>query len=277
LQAYADETGGKFYVAPTADQLNGIYQSIAGELKADAGVNTTLRVDLQTVNVTGVSVPGAQVYEYVPHPTASTKIVWQDGMSTVTNQTAEWEADHNLNFSIGTIKIGQNWDATFRLKVKKTGIIDVFGPNSQVSFNEGESVLTLPHTFLTVVPELNATEMGSKTITVSNLLITEPGEIGAFLPVMWNTTYTGNKTVTEKVYYTIDGGPKVQFSEVTIPGYSSDPFRRDYVNYAQLDVRKLPQGGYSIIVYATASDTPDASEITDVKVGGKGKIFIKLE
>jgi len=277
LQAYADETGGKFYVAPTADQLNGIYQSIAGELKADAGVNTTLRVDLQTVNVTGVSVPGAQVYEYVPHPTASTKIVWQDGMSTVTNQTAEWEADHNLNFSIGTIKIGQNWDATFRLKVKKTGIIDVFGPNSQVSFNEGESVLTLPHTFLTVVPELNATEMGSKTITVSNLLITEPGEIGAFLPVMWNTTYTGNKTVTEKVYYTIDGGPKVQFSEVTIPGYSSDPFRRDYVNYAQLDVRKLPQGGYRIIVYATASDTPDASEITDVKVGGKGKIFIKLE
>jgi hypothetical protein len=94
----------------------------------------------------------------------------------------------------------------------------------------------------TVVPGLKATVMGSKTITVSNLLITESGEIGSFLPVMWNTTYTGNNTVTEKVYYSIDGGPKVQFSAVTIPGYSSDPFRREYVNYAQLDVRKLPRG-----------------------------------
>jgi hypothetical protein len=50
------------------------------------------------------------------------------------------------------------------------------------------------------------------------------------------------------------------------------------VDYAQLDIRKLPPGGYKIRVYATASDTPDDELITDAKkVGGTGKTYIKLE
>jgi hypothetical protein len=52
----------------------------------------------------------------------------------------------------------------------------------------------------------------------------------------------------------------------------------EYVDYAQLDVTKLPPGGYRIRVYATVADAPDANAVTDVKlVGGKGKTFIKLE
>ena len=280
LQAYANETGGKFYAAPTADQLSGIYQAIAGALKVEAGVNTTMDVDFQNVNVTGVSVPGAQVYDYVPDSTASTKIVWQDGVTNVTNQSAEWAANNKLDFMIGTIKIGETWNATFRLKVKKSGSIDVFGPNSLVSFNGGASTLTLPHTFLTVVPNLNATMMGSKTITLTNLTITEPGEIKAFLPVMWNTTYTGNKTITEQVYYSIDNGPWVLF-DVKTHSYPYPPeiaLDTEYVDYAQLDLKKLPPGGYQIKVIATAPDAPDVSVTTDTRlVGGQGKWFIKIE
>jgi hypothetical protein len=51
-----------------------------------------------------------------------------------------------------------------------------------------------------------------------------------------------------------------------------------YTDYAQLDVKKLPPGGYKIKVYATSSDAPDAMAETDPKsVGGTGKVFIKLE
>jgi hypothetical protein len=51
-----------------------------------------------------------------------------------------------------------------------------------------------------------------------------------------------------------------------------------YVDYAQLDVSKLPPGGYKIKVYATASDAPDTEIITVAKrVGGEGKTYIKLE
>ena len=62
-------------------------------------------------------------------------------------------------------------------KVKKSGIIDIFGKNSTVSFNGLTNPLVLPQTFITVVPGLNVTEIGAKKITLQNLTITEPGEI----------------------------------------------------------------------------------------------------
>jgi hypothetical protein len=50
------------------------------------------------------------------------------------------------------------------------------------------------------------------------------------------------------------------------------------VDTAQLDVRKLPPGGYKIKIYATASDAPDDTAMTDaIRVGGAGKTYIKLE
>ena len=121
---------------------------------------------------------------------------------------------------------------------------------------------------------------GKEAITVENLKITEPGEIKAFLPVMWNSTYTGNHTLTEQVYYSVDNGPWVLFDTKT-HAYPHPPeilLPTQYTDYAQLDVKKLPPGGYKIRVYATSSDAPDAMAETDYKtVGGRGKIFIKLE
>src|SRR5665647_888726 len=278
LERLANATGGKYYEASATD-VSDVYSQIAGDLKTDAGVNTNMITDFQNVNVTGVSLAGAQVYDYVPNSTASTRILWQDGVTNVTNQSADWLSDNKLDFTIGTIKVGETWEATFRLKVKKSGSIDVFGANSLVSFNNGTSTLTLPHTFLTVVPDLNATGMGSKSLILSNLFVTESGEIKALLPVMWNTSYSGNKTITEKVYYSIDDGPWVMFTTKTIPGYSTAPILKEYVDYAQLDVTKLPPGGYKIKVYATVDDAPDAwIGPTDTKtVGGQGKIYLRLE
>ncbi|MDD1697339.1 MAG: hypothetical protein LUQ36_03155, partial [Methanoregula sp.] len=216
------------------------------------------------------------VYSYVYHPTDSTKIHWQDGTTNVTDQSTDWAADNKLNFTIGTIKVGQLWNATFRLKVNQSGMIDVFGTNSTVSFNGGLEKLTLPQTFITVTPLLTVTNITGKTITLSNLMITEAGEIKVLIPVTWSTNYTGNKTLTEKIYYRIDNkGPWIQFDTKTHP---YDPLTMEYVDFAQLDVTKLPPGDYTIQVRATASDAPDAVAVTGSKtVGGRGKTFIKLE
>jgi hypothetical protein len=52
----------------------------------------------------------------------------------------------------------------------------------------------------------------------------------------------------------------------------------EYVDYAQLDVTKLPPGDFKIQVRATASDAPDAiAETSSKTVGGRGRAFIKLE
>jgi len=271
---------GHYYFVPDPSQMHHYFDVIYGEIRDEAGVSTVMNVDFQNINVTGVSGPGSEVYDYVYNANASTRIGWQDGSSNVTDQSAAWAANNKLDFSIGTIKINQQWNATFQLKVKKSGIIDVFGKNSTVSFNGMTDPLYLPQTFITVVPYLNVTDIGAKRITVENLTITEPGEINAFLPVTWNSTYTGNKTLTEKIYYSIDNGPWVQFNELSHEyPYTPDTISpTEYMDYAQLDVRKLPPGGYQIKVYVTSSDAPDAVEETNFKtIGGKGKTFIRIE
>ena len=236
-----------------------------------------MTADFENVNVTNFAMDGDQVFDYVYHPTDSTKINWQDGATNVTDQSSDWIADNKLDFNIGTIKVGQSWNATFRLKVNQSGLIDVFGNHSTVSFNGGNETLYLPQTFITVVPNLTVTEIGVKTITLDNLTCTQTGEIKALIPVMWDTNYTGNKTLTEKVYYRIDDkGPWIQFDTKT---HYYDPLTMEYVDYAQLDVTKLPSGSYQIMVYATASDAPDATKMLDgpVVVGNRGKTYIKLE
>jgi hypothetical protein len=279
LETLALATGGKYYTASATD-ITDVYKQIAGDLKEEAGVDTTMVVDQESINVTGVPTPGKQVFTYLYHPTYSTRTGWQDGVVNVTNQTADWADDNKLGFTIGTIKVGQTWNTTFRLKANQSGSIDVFGSNSKLSFNGGVSTLTLPHTFLTVIPQLNMTTFGAKTLTLSNLSLTETGEITTTLPLTWNTSYTGNKTIIERVSYSIDNGPYVLFDTIAHPY----PFAPDivsateYVDHAQLDVRKLPPGGYKIMVYATASDSPDDCLITDaIRVGGTGKTYIKLE
>ena len=278
LLALAQGTdGGKYYAASAAD-IADVYKAIAGDLKDNAGVNTTMMADFENINVTNFEMPGDQVFNYVYHPTDSTKVNWQDGTTNVTDQSADWVNNNNkLNFTIGTIKVGQSWNATFRLRVNQSGLIDVFGNHSTVSFNGGTEILNLPQTFITVIPNLSVTNITAKTITLQNLTCTETGEIKALIPVMWNTNYTGNNTLTEKVYYRIDDkGPWIQFDIKTHP---YDPLTMEYVEYAQLDVTKLPPGSYQIMVYAIASDAADATIMLSdpVNVGNRGKTFIKLQ
>ena len=60
-------------------------------------------------------------------------------------------------------------------RVNQSGMIDIFGNNSTVSFNGGLEKLTLPQTFITVIPNLTVTEITVKTITLNNLTCTEAG------------------------------------------------------------------------------------------------------
>ncbi len=271
---------GSYYFVPDPTKMRQNFEEIFGEIREEAGVNTIMMVDFQNINVTGVSTPGGEVYDYIYNPIASTKIGWQDGKTNVTNQSADWAADNKLDFNIGTIKIKQQWNATFQLKVKTSGIIEVFGKNSTVVFNGLTDTFVLPQTFITVVPELNVTEIGAKRITIENLTITEPGEIKAFLPVIWSSTYTGNQTLIEQIYYSNNNGPWVVFDTITHT-YPHPPeliVPTQYSDHAELDVKKLPPGGYKIKVYATSLDAPDAMAETELKtVGGTGKVFIKLE
>jgi hypothetical protein len=53
----------------------------------------------------------------------------------------------------------------------------------------------------------------------------------------------------------------------------------EYTDFAQLDITKLPPGGYLIRVVATASDAPDDTiTLADpVNIANRGRTFIKLQ
>jgi hypothetical protein len=262
-----------YYFKTDVNGLTTKFVQIQGLIQNDAGVNTSMAVSFKNVNLTGVTVPGAQLFNYVYDPAASTKITWQDGNTNVTDQTSQWNTDQTLHFTIGTIKLGQTWTATFRLKAKQAGNIDVFGNSSIITFNNGQSFLGLPKTFETVIANLTNTGMTMQAIQISNLQVTQTGVIKDFMPIQWNTTYPGTQTATERIYYSNDNQQSwVQFNTISIlPG--------EWTNSANLDVRNLPPGEYYIRVLAQSTDAVGDEKITSapIQVGTAGRAYIKLD
>ena len=278
MQVMANATGGFYQYAPDAAKLTEIYTKIAGDLKTIAGVNATMAVDFGNVNVTDVSVPGAEVYDYIYNstlPFASTMIKWQDGVTNVTNQSDDW-ADQKLDFTIGTIKVGESWSATFRLKVKKQGIIDIFGTGSNITFNAGVETLTLPHTFLTVTFPSEAPGSEGQTINM-NVLCPLLAQNTVVVPITWNTTYTGGMTdITDEVSYIDESGAQVPFYKASypVPNGTTSTSRK-----APFDLRTVKPGSYQIQV---RTYTPSNTFATRTLCGfytysTKGMTFIKLD
>ncbi|HPD74917.1 MAG TPA: hypothetical protein PKZ65_02535, partial [Methanoregulaceae archaeon] len=289
LRILAEGTGGKYYDATAAD-ISAIYTSIAGELKTAAGVNTTMDVVATNVMVNNVSFPGACisedpnvpadcVFKYVPVGGISTYIQYPNGTSVTVDQSGEWASSGTLSFDIGEIKLGQIWNATFRLKVKKAGNIDLFGDDSKILFDgsEGASELGLPYTPITAMENINDTGMNATSLKVYNLGSTMEGKnVTDYLPVTWNLDYTGlDSTLTERIYYTSQDLSKNQWILFETRSISSTTSE----DSAILDVRTLPYGRYYIKVYAKDGFGYWDEEITDdaVIVGSEGTAYIKLE
>ncbi|MFA5330754.1 MAG: VWA domain-containing protein [Methanoregula sp.] len=276
MQVMADSTGGFYQHAPDAATLAQIYTLIAGDLNTEAGVNTTMSVKFDTVNVTGVSVPGAEVYDYVYDPMASTAITWQDKNTNVTDQTNDWNDDHHLDFNIGTIRLNETWQSVFRLKIKEAGNIEVFGNSSSIVFNNGTDSMSLPKRFVNVINNITDTGVTMQSIQVSNLQITQTGVIKDFLPARWEISYPGKLNATERIYYSNDNMQTwIQFDSKTgiLDGGGEE------TDYSTLDVRSLPAGTYYIRVVASADDALGDEKISSgsAMVGTAGKSYIKLE
>ena len=282
----ANSTGGFYANAPNAATLNLIYNEIAGNLQTAAGVNTSLNLNFQNVNLTGVTVPGAQALSYVPQ----TQIIWQNGTTTYQDQSSQWNApspyNQQLSFNIGTINLTQTWQATFTLRVLMSGSLELFGNQSPVSFDNGAS-MTIPPVFITGNPNLTAGYGAQQPILLSPLLVTQSGTITQLVPLQWTITYPGvypyQNTATERLYYSTSyqdpgtcAGPTWSgpFTTITdIPVGSSEPQSTTF------DVRALPAGTYYICVDATAPDayTANTETGTSVTVGSSGKSYIQLQ
>jgi hypothetical protein len=275
LITLANSTGGFYRHAPDQAALEKVYADIAGELKDTAGVDTSMVTDFQKVNVTGVDVNGSEVFDYVYHPTASTKIMWQDSISNVTDQSSDWAPDNKLNFTIGTMKVGQTWEATFRLKVKKSGSIDVFGLNSALLFNNSGSLetLKLPRTFLTVNPNLTTGFESEQIDVVGSCSVQNQNK--AILPINWWTTYTGGPNViNEEVNYIDDTGAHINFYKGSYPVNTSNFTQRNTI----FDMKTVPQNRYYTIEVRTYTvNVQDSKQVCGGAIyNSSGRTFLQL-
>ncbi|GAB7016971.1 vWA domain-containing protein [Methanogenium cariaci] len=298
LRTLAETTGGTYYYAPTGDDLADIYTEIAGDLKTEAGVNTEMDVmfsNLELNNVTQVNDPNDPIleYEYVggistlvkswnstgtpPGSEASPNVM---GPLTL-DQTDDWDAGQSLSFDsteIGTIHLGQTWQATFRLDVLKPGNINIFGAGSAISFNDGEDSLALPKTYITAVDNLTATGINFSGLQVSDLVCVEAENgdvIENELTLGWNLDYSGAFTATQYLYYQREGeGIWVTFGEIPVAGPVTG-----LAQTRQLYVADFPPGEYKLRVRAMAEDAPDSVIETPyaIVIGQGGQNFIRLE
>jgi len=282
FQTLADSTGGKTYQATSRDALITVYKEIAGDLRQTAGVNTSMDLNFQNVEVNNVSVPGGEVFDYLPIDGVSTRILWSNKTATIQDETidqsSDW-TDHTLSFDIGTIKLGETWEVTFSLRVKKDGHINLFGPGTQLIFNDGEDTLTLPDTFITAVPDVNTTLFTS----VIDVEITPDPPVAStdFLPVTWTLFYAGSESVVQEVYaaYSPDKIVWGSWENIaTVPVVGGGDVNGTYD--AKIDVSGI-SGWYKIRVYAK-EDIAGGVEASDlavspVAVGFSGQHYIKIE
>ncbi|MGI5938418.1 hypothetical protein, partial [Methanoculleus thermophilus] len=178
----------------------------------------------------------------------------------------------HLPFNIGTVRLGQTWETTFRLAVKTEGNINVFGPGSTITFNNGTDTLALPDTFITAYP-LNNTGLDFRSLEISNLRFTGVEPVTEFLPVAWDLNYTGLYTVTEDLFYSNNNGYSwVKFDT----RHATNTTTHDT---STLDVRGLPAGKYIIRVTGYAPDTGDSSAWLDqeVVVGTNRSAYIQIQ
>jgi len=268
MKDLAAQAGGKYYCGSDKNAIDDAYADIAGILKSLAGVNATMDLSFDNVEVNSTPMSGGQVFAYIPE----TKTKWPNSTITYKNQSDEWQApDYQLHFDIGTLHINEIWETQYRLKVNQTGLIKLFDNTSKITFNNGTETIHLPDIYITSGPSYSPLGSNSGKLDISDLAVTKSGSITDMIPVTWNLKYLGIATATETMWYSADNGPWVKFSTQTNinPG--------DFTHGTQLDVKKLPPGGYRIKIRVVAPDAIDDEEITVPITVGSAGIYIKLE
>ena len=285
MNLLATSTGGFYEHAQSGAELTDVYKRIAGELKTEAGVNTTMTV-FENVEVNETPIDAFEVFDYRHENGVSTYILNKSGNGTILyegtiDQTAGWNTGHKLHFDIGTIHLNQVWEAKIRLAVNPSyeagdyNNINIFGPGASLSFNNGEDTLDLPDTFLTVLPDLNNTGITSAWLEVDLKDPKLPADQESFtdtVPLEWTITYNGTSEIHETLAYSNDKLSWTVFWKKTVDNSTTG-------GTTWLDARSLTAGDYWIRLTAWADDAPDARDTTNITIpiGSTSRAYIKIE
>ena len=277
LQKLAEYTGGKYYEASATD-IAEVYTAIAGDLRTEAGVNTQMDLDFEQIEVNYELVTmndTYQVFDYISDGFTSTRIYSYNEtttfVDTVINQSDQWYNQSNPNhlfFDVGTVRLGQVWEARYKLRVLVEGNINIFGPGSTIIFNNGESTLLLPVTLITAIPGQVTTGITPGELNLTNVSGGSDETQGGveYVTWTWDRHYTGVLQVTEIYQISSDGGQQWIFkgSRVLTPEEANQPGEFSILK------AELPPGEILFRVVANAIDAPGPEIETSVYNSSSG-------
>jgi len=260
LRILAESTGGQYYDGDAAN-IDDIYTTIAGQLQEEAGVNTTRDrgSDQSEVNYDIVAVNESyRVFGYVPSTNIDsfdmniTRPVHEPPYPYTIDQSEEFNQSHKLNFNVGTVKLGQTWEAVYTLQVLVDGTINVFGENSYVYFNgtQGPSQLRLPKTYITGVANMTSEGVNSSTleITVGD---SSEGETNIITWPIYRS-YSGSIGFREDYYISTDGG----MTWILVGFYNVPPSEWNQPGSYSVNRNQFPPG--SVLTFRVVANALDA-------------------
>ena len=149
-----------YYYAPNNTVLNNVYKQIVGQIITEASVNTEMDINMGRVVVKNEAQNNNDTnqvlnYQYVPGISTLINRFWFTNNTQISvpnpnpNQNATyWNINRTLAFDVGTMHLGEEYKAIYRLQVLHDGNINIFGPGSNITF-VGTSSMPIPDTYIT--------------------------------------------------------------------------------------------------------------------------------
>ncbi|WP_292345460.1 Ig-like domain-containing protein [Methanoregula sp. PtaB.Bin085] len=273
LTTFANQTGGKYYPAPSPSDLGGIYSQIAGDLQDVAGGETEVVLNYGSVKINNVT--GGDITQYMQYqPIMSLPLQETDSTfikkinvskTGVTNiQYTQYRDDSanytsgQMEFDVGEIRLNETWSTNFRLNLVKAGKVSLFGigdTSSKICFRDaatGAMNCQFIEEWECPIRESKVNvPFGNNTLLVDNVNADVLGPDPNILTVSWDTTYNGNDSVQLTVSYKnldIKGSHYVQAPGGVFFETACDHKPRSMT----INTKNWPDGHYSIQVYGQA-------------------------
>ncbi|HTY53109.1 MAG TPA: VWA domain-containing protein [Methanomicrobiales archaeon] len=268
LQAYADETGGKAYVASSGLDLKQIYIDIAGALREEASIDTQVALDFGQIEVNDKeNVPGDKVFEYMYRgaPWSTYVVPPAPAAPEVRDDTTAWENNQNLAFSPGTIKVNQEWRVNFTLMALTEGNIKLLSSKtSHVTFVGTEGSVDIPDTFITAIPP--GTEKGPEALNFKVKFDKDHPRLNEdtdtkIAMMQWHVTYDGNDNLVSQTIWVAPANSEAYQYKDTV----ETPRAQDTVVYP-LIISDLRPGIYKVKVVGHVSDATDSPDFTTINI-----------
>jgi hypothetical protein len=286
LKTLAESTGGAFNeTGGDASKLVSIYDWIANRILDDAGKDISLTVNMGTLEVNNQWIvydpedpTNTSVFDYVSMPDESTRIRYffstnntETNRTTINQSDEYYSANRTLTFTIGSLKIDQIWEATYRLVARMAGTINIFGSNTSLVFNNSGLTYTyeLPSEWVNVPG--NITHLQNVTYDLTITYFNSPNESVNSIPLAWALNYTGPNpsAVVSKLYYKSGDGGWVHLTN-----------RNGLTGTYRLRTDQLPPGDLHFKLEASAPSSPyrqafNATENAGLNITRSGQILLQ--